>query len=70
MPRLIARHLAGSRRVLDVGCGEGQIARRVAAADTLTVGVDPTAAQIVEIAKRRDRISKLPMVINPPDGPL
>ena len=27
---MVARHLAGARRVLDVGCGEGQIARRVA----------------------------------------
>ena len=28
---LVERHLAGSRRVLDVGCGEGQVARRAAA---------------------------------------
>src|SRR5204863_427658 len=28
---LIDRHLSGARRVLDVGCGEGQVARRVAA---------------------------------------
>ncbi len=36
------------RRILDVGCGEGQIARKVAGAATFVVGVDPTAAQIVE----------------------
>ena len=34
------------------GCGEGQIARRVAAAGALVVGVDPTAAQIVEAQAR------------------
>ena len=27
---LVARHLRGARRVLDVGCGEGQVARRIA----------------------------------------
>lgn len=39
--------LAGARRVLDVGTGEGQIARLVArdGAD-LVVGVDPTIAQL------------------------
>ena len=26
---LVEQHLAGTRRVLDVGCGEGQVARRV-----------------------------------------
>jgi SAM-dependent methyltransferase len=39
--------IAGARRVLDVGTGEGQIAR-LAALDgaTLVVGVDPTLAQL------------------------
>jgi len=49
---LVERHLAGSRRILDVGCGEGQIARRVAADAAMVVGVDPTAAQIVEARAR------------------
>jgi len=41
--------LAGARRVLDVGCGEGQVSR-LAAHDIgaeVVVGVDPTWAQLV-----------------------
>jgi len=39
--------LAGARRVLDVGTGEGQIARLAAGApDVSVVGVDPTLAQL------------------------
>lgn len=40
------RHLTGTRRVLDVGCGEGQVARRAAALGADVVGVDPTRNQI------------------------
>ena len=39
---LIDRHLAGHRRVLDVGCGEGQVARRAVGLGAEVVGVDPT----------------------------
>jgi SAM-dependent methyltransferase len=51
---LIATELQGSTRVLDVGCGEGQVGRLAAGLRgvELVVGVDPTAAQVVE-AKRR-----------------
>lgn len=51
---LVAHHLAGSRRVLDVGCGEGQIGRLAAQVDgvELVVGVDPTPGQITEAARR------------------
>jgi SAM-dependent methyltransferase len=39
--------LAGAHRVLDVGCGEGQVARRIAALDgTSVIGVDPTEHQL------------------------
>lgn len=51
----IAAELAGASRVLDVGCGEGQVGRlatRIEGTD-LVVGVDPTWAQVVE-ASRRD----------------
>src|SRR6187455_3364882 len=46
---LAAAHLAGATRVLDVGCGEGQIARLALSGGARTaIGVDPTAAQVVE----------------------
>lgn len=55
---LAAQHLAGATRVLDVGTGEGQVARlahrqRATATATATaIGIDPTAAQITEAARR------------------
>lgn len=50
----IAAQLAGSRRVLDVGCGEGQIGRLAAGLSgvELVAGVDPTWAQVAEAARR------------------
>jgi SAM-dependent methyltransferase len=52
---LVAERLAGARRVLDVGCGEGQVGRRLmagAGAPALVVGSDPTAAQVAEAHRR------------------
>ncbi|HET9691327.1 MAG TPA: class I SAM-dependent methyltransferase [Acidimicrobiales bacterium] len=51
---LAAAHLAGARRVLDVGCGEGQLGRLAAGVPgvELVVGVDPTAAQLRVAAER------------------
>jgi SAM-dependent methyltransferase len=51
---LVDEWLAGRRRALDVGTGEGQVARRAAAGGSpaQVVGVDPTRAQIVEAARR------------------
>lgn len=43
---LVARHLRGARRVLDVGCGEGQVARHLAGLGIDVVGFDPTTTQI------------------------
>ena len=50
---LLADELRGSHRVLDVGCGEGQVARlarRVGA--EVVVGVDPTRAQLRRAVER------------------
>ncbi len=44
---LAEKHLIGARRVLEVGCGEGQVARRaVQAGATTVVGLDPSATQV------------------------
>jgi SAM-dependent methyltransferase len=50
---LVDEHLAGAARVLDLGCGEGQLARRVARFGAAAVGIDPTTAQIVLARARR-----------------
>ena len=50
---MAAEHLAGARRVLDVGTGEGQVARLAAEVGAATVvGVDPTRAQLAVAAER------------------
>jgi SAM-dependent methyltransferase len=49
---LAAEVLAGYERVLDVGCGEGQVARRVEVGGGSVVGVDPTWAQLREARRR------------------
>ena len=49
---LASEHLAGAKRVIDVGCGEGQLSRRIAAGGSWVVGVDITANQITEAAAR------------------
>jgi SAM-dependent methyltransferase len=50
---MAAADLAGARRVLDIGCGEGQIARLATnGGATTVVGVDPTWAQVAEGRKR------------------
>ena len=54
---LVTAHLAGASRVLDVGCGEGQVARLARRAGAaLVVGVDPTWAQIQVAAQRSGEV--------------
>lgn len=49
---LALEHLTGCRDVLDVGAGEGQIARAAAAGGASVVGLDPTASQMA-LARER-----------------
>jgi SAM-dependent methyltransferase len=50
---LAAEHLAGATRVLDVGTGEGQVARLATSrAGATVVGIDPTWAQLVAAGER------------------
>ncbi len=43
---LVEESLRGAQRVLDVGCGEGQVARRVARQGAAVVGVDLSLSQV------------------------
>ena len=49
---LAAAHLDGARRVLDVGCGEGQLARLASTLGAASVGIDPTWAQLTTAVRR------------------
>src|SRR4051794_3022864 len=50
---LAADLLAGHDRILDIGTGEGQVARlAVDGGASLVVGIDPTANQVAEATRR------------------
>jgi SAM-dependent methyltransferase len=49
---LCAELLAGCRRVVDIGCGEGQLSRVLAQGGADVVGLDPTHAQL-RVARAR-----------------
>jgi SAM-dependent methyltransferase len=50
---LIHQHLPRGGRLLDVGCGEGQVARMAAELNDLQVlGIDPAMSQVVVAAER------------------
>lgn len=55
---LAVAHLAGRRRVLDLGTGEGQLARRLLAgasgSGTVVIGLDPSAAQLANARAESD----------------
>ena len=43
---LVERYARGAHRVLDIGCGEGQVSRQLTRHGAEVVGLDPTASQI------------------------
>lgn len=49
---LIATELAGLSTIVDIGTGEGQVARVLSADGSTVVGVDPIRSQITEAAER------------------
>lgn len=49
---MAARELAGAQRVLDVGCGDGQVSRLAAKLGAQVVGIDPTW-NCVSVASQR-----------------
>ena len=49
---LAEEHLRGARRVLDIGTGEGQVARLAAKLGADVVGLDPTWNQVTEAKQR------------------
>lgn len=55
---LAVQHLAGAKRILDLGCGEGQVARAAARSEggRLVVGVEPAWAQVCVAAARGGRV--------------
>ncbi|HVN51236.1 MAG TPA: class I SAM-dependent methyltransferase [Acidimicrobiales bacterium] len=73
---LVETWLSGRSRVVDIGTGEGQVARRLSDAGVpLVVGLDPTPAQIREARRRgggpcfaRAEATKLPLADASVDG--
>ena len=72
---LVEHYLKGARRVLDVGCGEGQVTRRVAGVGAVAVGIDPASSQIRVALERggaagfvRARAEQLPCLSAAFDG--
>lgn len=49
---LVVDGMAGLDRILDIGTGEGQIARALDGPGRVVTGLDPAAGQVVEAAKR------------------
>ena len=43
---LVAQHIGNARCVLDIGCGEGHVARHLARLGSEVIGVDPIASQV------------------------
>lgn len=50
---LVEHYASGAKRALDIGCGEGQISRRLERQGTKVVGLDLAASQVREAHRRR-----------------
>jgi len=66
---LVEQYARGARRILDIGCGEGQVSRRLAIPGVEVVGLDPTGSQVRSAYERggsarflRARAEALPCV--------
>jgi len=49
---LLAAELGGCSTVVDIGCGDGQVARAIAAGGATVIGVDPTVGLLATAASR------------------
>jgi SAM-dependent methyltransferase len=69
---LVAAIRPGTRRVLDVGCGEGQLTRRLASIAEVVVGLDPDAPSL-DAARAQTRATNASFVrgsvVDPPFRP-
>lgn len=65
---LIAEGLDGYKRVLDIGTGEGQVARMLVERGHRVIGVDPVQAQITEAARRNRSACAVPYLRAGADG--
>ncbi len=60
---LIESGLDGYRRVLDVGTGEGQVARHLVGRGHEVVGIDPVRAQVTEAVRRNRSEAAVPYAL-------
>ncbi|MGW4243356.1 class I SAM-dependent methyltransferase [Nocardia sp. NPDC004722] len=58
---LLADAVSGAREVLDVGCGEGQLARRIRRSGAEVTGIDPDPTSI-ELAREQSAPSEITYV--------
>lgn len=67
---LIAAGLSGRRHILDIGTGEGQVARHLAATGAQVIGIDPIRAQVTAAVTRggTPRYAQAPAEILPFPG--
>lgn len=60
---LIVDRLVGHERILDIGTGEGQVARALAETGASVVGLDPIRGQVEEAARRSADVASPPSYV-------